>query len=371
MSETPNGRSVDQDGHSPSPRSSKKQGKPARAKQKRKAPPKPSSNGHVATPARKPLGRLLESVEILSVEWLLKPWFARGELSFIAGVPAVGKSTMAAWLIAQAGRTILFPGYEENAERATAPRLIANGVHPDLVKLMDDEEYIFPDDVKRTVVAARDFGSRLIVLDPVDSYMRDSVWEGDTHGVRTFLESLSELAHESGAAVVCVRHPGKDLTNIMPGSRQWRAVPRSIVELTSDGKRTPEYFLKHYKNSFGKRSKPFSYTLEGDGEVPSRFVLGKPLEASQEELADLANDSFLKRNVRHVCNLIKHLFDEQEEPSVNELTSLCRAQGIGDRPRSEALHVLHIEVRAAGKGSPWKMYRTLPDWPDWLLKDSQ
>lgn len=311
-------------------------------------------------------GRLASDLRPRGVQWLLQPWVPLEMLSLVIGLPSAGKSTFMAWLIAQAGCAVLLPGFEEVVEVTTLPRLLANGVNTRLLRILDDRDYRLPRDKKKIASILRGWEAQLLVLDPIDSYMEEELNENTGRDVRLLLESAAWIAAETGAAVVGVRHPGKDRTNPLPGSRQWRAVPRSIAELMSDGGNPPRLLIRHYKDSLGQDAKPREFRLEGERGRPRKFLLAGEVDATLNDLASAASDPSGRRKVLEAAQLIRHLFQQDEKPAVQELVAQCRLLGVGEHARDEAKRLLGIITAPLESGGKWVMFRQAKDWPSWL-----
>lgn len=354
----------------PSPNGPEKApGKPAKPRRQRKPKKEAKKKEDAPSPLaqKENRGRIAAMLTAKDVQWLLSPWIPRGMLSLVAGLPAVGKSTFLAWLISRAGRVVVLPGYEEDVEVTTLPRLVANGADLWQIRFLDDKRYTFPRDKKALVNRCKEWGAQLIVFDPIDSYLDDEMNENTGQDVRAFLESIAEVAKETGAAAVGVRHPGKDRINVMPGSRQWRAVPRSIVELVGDGGTPQRLMIRHFKDSLGQDAKPRQYRLEGERGKPRRFILDVEVDATLHDLALVASDPTGKRKIMDAAKLIKHLFEQEEKPAVQDLVAQCRLLGIGEHARDEAKRLLNIISTPLESGGKWVMMRPGKEWPKWLL----
>lgn len=305
------------------------------------------------------------------VKWLLNPWFPMGMVSLIAGRGGVGKSSLLAYLVARAGDAALLPGFEENPKIMVKPRLVANYAEMKRVRFLNGREYRLPTDKTRIASLLRKWQVRLLTVDPVHSYMESGKSRNDGADVRAYLEAFAWIASEVGCAVVGVMHPGKDKMNILPGSIEWRNVPRSVVELLSDGGNPPRIMIRTEKYSLGKFPKPVEYRLEGEERKAPRFVLGCSVDESISELAAAAESPTDRRAVLEACKLIRHLFEQQDDPTVEDLVNECRKLGIGDRARNEARRLLGVDIRPMSGGGKWIMRRWEKEWPSWLPKDKK
>lgn len=324
---------------------------------------------------------MADQMEEQPIRWLLNPWIPLGMLSMVVGHPNVGKSTFLAWIISlathrkaesppygmQFGRVILLPGHEEQFEVMTLPRLKKAGVALDRVKVLERGNVSLARDRDRLTGIARRFGATLIVGDPIDSYVEDCFSEDRGQDVRPLLEAAGGIAQDTGAAVVFARHPGKDPNNIMPGSRQWRAVPRIIVQLTSDGHIPPRYLISHFKDSLGTEASPRRYSLLDDGSGPRRFGLEEEVDQSAEEMTRTAGGPCGRYKLQAACRLVRWVFGQEEKPTRVGLAEEARKQELGADTVNEALRLLGVKaVPPAERGGPWYLVRTQEEWPAWL-----
>jgi len=313
-----------------------------------------------------------DQVEVKPVKWLVQPWITRSELSLIVGNPNVGKSTFVAWLLRFAENPVVFPGREESLSSKTIPRWKEAGVKLDRVRVLFDRDYRFPRDGAEIIRRCTEWGCDLIILDPIDSYYSDSISEIDGQAVREFLESLAMVADKTGAAVVGIRHPGKDPRNLLPGSRQWRAVPRTILQLAPHDDEAETYVCSFIRDSNGGGSLPWSYTLEqAHATVPRVFRWGKEVSREADKLTRSSESPTDRLKVVEACQLIYHLFTHGDDPTVQDFIRQCQALGIGERSRVHAQHLLGIRSRPADMGGAWVLIRHNPTWPDWLLQVSK
>jgi hypothetical protein len=230
-------------------------------------------------------GRVASEIAPLGTEWFWEPWVPRAMLSALVGLPGSGKSTLVASLISRAKRSILLAGYEEDVERVTVPRLIDNKVDRESVLILQPRDCRFPDDADWLLSKALEWGAELICLDPIDSFMGDGLSPDSQPDVRRFLESLAKVAGESGAAVVAVRHPGKDPTNTMPGSRANREVYRVITELVYHPGPPAVRIIRHHKPGLTEPDHGRRYELSATAGKHRTFVVGEPVSPRAADLA--------------------------------------------------------------------------------------
>jgi len=363
------------------------------AKRKAKGPAVKDANGELspwdaatasANGQEKEEGRMASKFRTRSIQWFYFPWVPSGLLTLVVGQPCNGKSTFIAGLIAMAtagagieerignktGRVVLLPGHEEEIEALTLPRLKAAGARLDRVRILDGGHWALVSHKERIAQVVRRDKALVLIGDPIDSYVDEGFSENDGQAVRPTLEAAAWIARQTGAAVVFSRHPGKDPSNILPGSRQWRAVPRSILQLTADGSTPPQFLLSHYKDSLGTRSTPRYYLLERNGDGPPKFVLTDEIDRSAEEMTKSAGGPTGRWKLFSACRLVRWMFEVDDPPTRVALGQEGSKIGIGEDTINEAMRLLGVRSIPPGeRGTPWRLARTQPEWPAWLPGD--
>lgn len=301
-------------------------------------------------------GRLASEVKSTPIQWFATGLIPRGTLSFVVGAPQTGKSTFGAWLCSLAKRPAILPGYEESVESSLVPRLAEAGANLARTLLLDGRHWSLPDDRSSLTVTLQQHRCDFLWIDPVDSYLGETD-ENDGQGVRSALESLSRIARDTGAAVVCARHPGKSKDNICPGSRQWRAVPRVIVELTSTDDQPQRYYLRLRRDVSGRDMKPREYHLRGEPGTPRRFDLGDQLPEGETEVLSIS-DSVDRWKVTQAIDLLTALLTGAEQES-SYVYSVAEKERLGDRLVRTAAKRLGVKIRRDGVGKDHKSYWSL------------
>lgn len=292
-------------------------------------------------------GRVASSIVARKVEFLLEPYLARGMVSFLVGEPESGKSTVAAWMMRAARRTILLPGREENFESITLPRLLANGIRLDDVLVLDDGEWIMPRAREELVRVVKVWGADLVIADPIDTYRSESGSEDNGPHVREFLECWARIGNETGASILGIRHPGKDPGNVCPGSRQWRAVPRVIIELVPDPDGSGMGIIRKYKDSLGQDIATRRYKLDGLPGEPRVFMPGNVV-ASLEAAALKETADRQERSVLEECKVF--LRDVLKDKPMEAAEIYAMADKLKLSPRTLRLAAISLGITKTPKG---------------------
>lgn len=208
-----------------------------------------------------------------------------GKLTILAGPSSIGKSYISLALAAHvtAGVPIIdtidhvdgevmFCSYEDDIEDTIGPRADDLGVDMDRIHFVTgvDTEHgkrpFGPQDVPRIIDYLKACPNiKLIVIDPLGSFLGSGVDANTETEARAVLGTLVDAAAICGAAVVVVAHFNKssespDPLHRIAGSQAITALPRSVlvVERGEDNER----LVKHIKSSTSKAAYTVGYRFE-------------------------------------------------------------------------------------------------------------
>ena len=203
-------------------------------------------------------------VELKAVEWLWPGRFALGKISLVAGEPGLGKSQLMAALAATVttggrwpnserrsprGSVVMFSA-EDDASDTIVPRLHAAGADLERIQIVSAvhggdgktpgrRSFNFQTDLdllEEKMVALGDV--RLVVIDPITSYLGKGVDSHKNAEVRSVLEPVAELAARYSAAFVGITHfskgGGSSAINRFIGSIAFIAAARAAFVVTTD-----------------------------------------------------------------------------------------------------------------------------------------
>lgn len=224
-------------------------------------------------------------VQLTSVDWLWYPYIPYGKVTIVKGDPGVGKSRFALDLAARITRGDTFPFREEERtpesviyqtseddyQDTVIPRFISAGGNPSLLYYIDETEnghVTFTDE--RLVQAVKTHNARLLILDPLSSYIGD-VSLNAANEVRPQFDKLISLARNTGCAIVIVTHLNKagekKLIYRTLGSIDVVGAVRSEITIDADPDDAAKKYLMHSKSNLAMPGSCIELRDRDDGTV--------------------------------------------------------------------------------------------------------
>ena len=289
------------------------------------------------------------------LKWLLAGVIPRGMLSLVVGLPNAGKSTFLAHLASLAKRPIFVPAREEPFSTMSADRMIANGVDMTKLLVMGKGNWRFPDAEQSLVRVIQEWGGDLVLFDKIAKHFTEGASMNSEEAVGGGLESLAAIAVKTGIPVVGIRHPGKDERNILPGSHEWRDVPRMIVECLYDKGPPERRYIRLHKDSCGAKTSPHEFSLVAEeGKMP-KFVLGNPAaEADCDLVADSADPS-QRPKIEQAAECLERLLKDGRM-EVKEVLKLGLQEGLQEQHLDRGARRIRVVRTREGFGKNHKMF---------------
>ncbi|MEX2673519.1 MAG: AAA family ATPase [Phycisphaeraceae bacterium] len=302
--------------------------------------------GQSEEPTHRLIIRRASDVVCRAVVWLWQNIFVAGGINFIVGMPDVGKSVLTAYIAAKVSKggewppvrgscaqceagSVAFLSMEDHVEATIVPRLKEAGANLEKIAIIEGVKRISADssgevairdafdisqDVPRLEKLRQEMPDlRLVIIDPLDSYLNAKVDTNIGNKVRAALWPLKDWAESTGVTIIIVHHFNKSVsTNAMDrvsGARSFGALPRSVWAIgreehddrtimapmklnivSEDQKRSLAYRLK---SSFNNPSVPVIHWCEGDIDVTASELLGakrKKTDSAAHWLRDMLSD---------------------------------------------------------------------------------
>jgi len=243
----------------------------------------------------------MSDVVPVDVRWLWPGRIPLGRLTLLVGRPGDGKSFLTAYLAANVSRgrpwvdsspcpagSVVLVSAEDDPADTIAPRLIAHGADRDRVHVLagvtsrkdngSETDSVFTladiEPLRQTLQQVDD--CRLIVIDPIGSYLGGRADAHRDNEVRGVLAPICHLAAEYDAAVLAVAHTRKSAAayadDMAMGSRAFTGLARSVLHLMADPDDEHGRLLLPGKNNLNERAAGLAFDI-GPGEIDGRACI--------------------------------------------------------------------------------------------------
>ena len=339
--------------------------------------------------------RTASEIAVEPVAWLWPARIALGKLTLIAGEPGLGKSQLCAALAAAvsagarwpqsearapAGSVVIFSA-EDDASDTIVPRLAAAGAELariDIVTAVTGDgnaprrAFSLQRDLDLLEAAIADAGdTRLVIIDPLASYLGRRIDAHSNSDVRGVLEPLAELAARYRVAVVAITHlskgGGKPAMDRFIGSIAFVAAARAAYLVTRDPADAARRLFVPVKNNLAPLDTGLAFAIEPcaacDGVAATRIAWdGAPVTQSADDiLAALAGAVDMPARAEAEDFLRRFLAEGAR--AAGEIERQARAAGIAWRTIKRAKTALAITTeRRAGaeRGDPPRWFWEMP-----------
>lgn len=209
------------------------------------------------------------------ITWLWEGWIPDANITLLAGDGGVGKSTFLAGLAARLSRgdringgtpgNTLILSAEDSGAQIIGPRLRAAGADLDRVRELHlsregwNESLTFPHDAEVLAEAIRDFGAKLVILDPGNSHLDVENSHSDLD-VRRALGPLAAVAMQERCAIVYLIHlnraSGATFRHRVNGTVGTINQARSVLGMAQHPDEDGQVVLAHVKHNYSARGTP-------------------------------------------------------------------------------------------------------------------
>lgn len=249
-------------------------------------------------------------IEPVEIAWLWPARIPAGRITLLVGLPGKGKSLATIDAAARVstgmdwpdgtecpqGSAILITA-EDNPNDTIRPRLDAAGADVNRVGLLSmikrrgaegrpvETPFTLADVFELENELSRLPDCKLIVIDPIGSFLGSKTDAHRDNEVRAVLGPVASLAEKYGAAVVVVAHRRKGLGTLADdlalGSRAFTGLARAVWHVTPDPRNKDRRLLLPGKNNLAKESNGLAFTISGD--PPSLNWETEPVEMNADE----------------------------------------------------------------------------------------
>lgn len=335
----------------------------------------------------------LADVRPTVVDWLIPDRVPMGKLTLIAGDPGLGKSFLTMDLIARVsvggeipcggGETvregsIVLLSAEDGLADTIRPRLDAAGadvtkVHA-LTTVRQPNGQLGPFDLsyigylEHAITRVGD--TKLVVIDPVTSYVGGRVDDHKNTAIRSVLGPLSDLAEKHQVAVLIVTHlnkgSGTKALNRITGSLAYAALARAVWLVIKDHDDPARRLFLSVKNNLAPDPSGLAYRI-ADSRVeweaqPVLMTANDALRKEQDEKAPADRPAGPVKKSAEAMDWLADLLSRGEVPS-DEVFDRGNALGFRKNMLYEVKAKLGIKARKVGFGPEQRWYWFAPEIP--------
>lgn len=344
----------------------------------------PSAGAGSAGTSIVPVLQCFADVVPSSIRWLWPGRMPLGRITLLVGRPGEGKSFLTTDLAARISRgrpwpdgvegvegSVIFICAEDDPSDTLRPRLEAHGADLSKVHLLQG--------VRRTGADGRCFEApftladtrtleaclqshpdcRLIVVDPIGSYLGSGTDSYRDSEVRAVLDPVTRLSDLYGPAVLVVAHRRKDAgtthaDDLALGSRAFTGVARSVWHLTRDRQNKKRRLLLSGKNNLAEEGQGLAFTIEGS--PPAIRWESEPVDLSANEALRSESapgdcevrDTALRRAVDWLGELLA-----AGPLAAGDIKKECQLAGFSWRTVQRAKDELSVHAGRASLSGPW------------------
>lgn len=341
----------------------------------------PSTSGDLESSG--PVLRCLADIEPREVRWLWPGRVPLGRITLLVGRPGEGKSFLTTDMAARVstGRawpdgtecpagTVLLVSAEDDPADTIRPRLDAHGADVRRVHLLATvrrrgegghlvEAMFTLEDLQALETALlRHPDCRLIVIDPVGSFIGGSTDAHRDNEVRAVLAPIAQLAERYGPAVLIVAHRRKSAGSIADdlalGSRAFTGIARAVWHLTRDPNDKNRRLLLAGKNNLAPEGTGLAFDIGGIPPAinwetsPVNMCADDALAAESEGGGDGGDSGALTEAMEF---LRAELADGRKAGT--EVKASAKAAGIKTRTLDRARARLGVVAAPDGYRGPW------------------
>lgn len=240
-----------------------------------------------------PVLTCMADVEASKIAWLWPGRVPLGRITLLVGRPGEGKSFLTIDMAARvttgtpwpdgsecpAGSVILVSAEDDPADtirpRLNAHRADCRGVHllSAVRRVGEDGQhhdvmFTLADVASLEAALRRLPDCRLIVVDPIGSFLGGDTDAHRDNEVRGVLAPVARLAEKYGPAVLVVAHRRKSTGSVADdlalGSRAFTGIARAVWHLSRDGKNKARRLLLPGKNNLAREGDGLAFAITGD-----------------------------------------------------------------------------------------------------------
>jgi len=244
-------------------------------------------------------------------------------------------------------RRVHFPGWNADGEMVRRPRLTSGG--PEL------RDFV------------RERGGRLLIIDPVGSFLDRDMAEDNGHTAREVMQALTDLAQQAGCGALVIKHPRKGSSgnplDQVSGSKEWVNAPRSALAVCPHPNKEDLRVFTSLVCKLGQKPPSLEFAIE----YPEGISLVKFLRESSLTVDDVfqGQGDVVERSALATAKDILRDQLEAGEKASNDLLLLAERSGVSKTTMRRAKHVLGVTDHPNGPNEKryWVWRKPAGGWP--------
>jgi hypothetical protein len=321
-----------------------------------------------------------DEIQSNPIQWLWKPFIARGKLAMLVGDPGIGKSLFAVDLAARLSRNGPLPdgqkigrlhntlllSAEGDASDTVRPRMIAANAELSRVIVAGTKgsEPLpqLPECAESLAQAIRKHAVDLVVIDPISAFLPKTLTATD-QSIRQALAPLAKVAAVTNCAVLLLRHlsrsVGPNAAYRGSGNTGLLGMARTAMLLARHTEESDLRVLAMTKTHLGPPPPSLGFRLKAS-DSGSSLLWGGAVDLSADELCISRTAQLVSRPRERAVEFLKAALASGPRP-VSELEKLASERGVAWRTVERAKGVLGVVTEHVKKGAlPGWYWRLLP-----------
>lgn len=307
-------------------------------------------------------------VTVRNVSWLWKPYIPSGKITIIQGDPGEGKSTFVLALAAllTSGESlpfsserrepvnVIYQNTEDDLEDTIMPRFLQYGGDPNRLFFISErrEALTFAD--SRIIEAIQKMDAKLLIFDPLSSYLGQDVSMNLANEVRARFNRLIDAAKYTGCAIIVISHMNKMIgakaIYRTSGSVDVIGAARSGLAIGTHPEDPALRVMTVYKSNLAEKGMAIVFSVGDKVEWIEQIDM-----TADELMGSFASSGSRKETKRSQAKtLLLDILKDGPRPQC-EIMDRLKSAGIGQRTVEMAKADLHIQSVKNATGWLWKM----------------
>ena len=282
------------------------------------------------------------TVQPKEVSFLWHPYIPFGKISILCGDSGLGKTTLALDIASRltTGRpmplsegdaitgSVLFQSQEDDLADTLLPRCINAGADLTRIESIEADGLNIDDDCHIIEQHIKEINARLLLFDPLQSFMGRNADMSRITDIRRLLSNLGSIAARNDCAVLVIAHQNKanganELHRVF-GSVDITATARSVLRISKSENDPETRVLSHIKSSTTRPAPPIAFRIEHDSQI---IYLGEYDSDAEGAAYEIPDDN--SKRAKAIEIIISMLQDGPREGT--EIFKACTDIGISTR----------------------------------------